>query len=139
MMSVINDYKCPVHGYFEGREAVCPAGCTDVSVVFLKPIGVKSDSTKHNDRTLNQLALDFKMGDIKSTREGEAQPPRYATPNNPFAPRWGSPGDIGGYNLNSINGEAVSGMQAVKQSGANLSGPKIGSYIADHENLKIQK
>jgi hypothetical protein len=139
MMSVINDYKCPVHGYFEGREAVCPAGCTDVSVVFLKPIGVKSDSTKHNDRTLNQLALDFKMGDIKSTREGEAQPPRHAKPNNPFAPRWGSPGDIGGYNLNSINGEAVSGMQAVKQSGANLSGPKIGSYIADHENLKIQK
>jgi hypothetical protein len=139
MMSVINDYKCPVHGYFEAREAVCPAGCTDVSVVFLKPIGVKSDSTKHNDRTLNQLALDFKMGDIKSTREGEAQPPRHAKPNNPFAPRWGSPGDIGGYNLNSINGEAVSGMQAVKQSGANLSGPKIGSYIADHENLKIQK
>jgi hypothetical protein len=139
MMSVINDYKCPVHGYFEAREAVCPAGCTDVSVVFLKPIGVKSDSTKHNDRTLNQLALDFKMGDIKSTREGEAQPPRHAKPNNPFAPRWGSPGDIGGYNLNSINGEAVSGMQAVKQSGANLSGPKVGSYIADHENLKIQK
>jgi hypothetical protein len=114
MMSVLNDYKCPVHGYFEAYEAVCPAGCTDVSVVFLKPIGVKSDSTKHNDRTLNQLALDFKMGDIKSS-------------------------DIGGYNLNSINGEAVSGMQAVKQSGANLAGPKVGSYIADHENLKIQK
>jgi hypothetical protein len=30
-------------------------------------------------------------------------------------------------------------MQAVKQSGANLSGPKVGSYIADHENLKISQ
>ena len=138
-MSVLNDYKCPAHGYFESREAVCPHGCTDVQVVFLQPVGMTSDRTKGSDKTLKQLALDFKMGDIKSTREGEAQPPRYATPNNPFAPRWGSPGDLSGYNLRSINGESVSGMQAVKQSGANLSGPKVGSYIADHENLKISQ
>jgi len=138
-MSVLHDYKCPVHGYFESREAVCPAGCDDVQLVFLQPVGLKSDSTKHNDKTLKQLALDFKMSDIKSTREGEAQPPRHATPNNPFAPRWGSPAEVGGYNLNSIAGEAVSGMRAVKDSGANLSGPKIGSYYADHENLTIQK
>jgi hypothetical protein len=139
-MGVLHDYKCPVHGYFENIEAVCPAGCTDVQVVFLKPIGVKSDKTKHNDRTLNQLALDFKMGDIKTAREGEAQPMRtQQSPNNPFAPRWGSPAELGGYNLRSINGESVSGINAVKQSGASLSGPKVGSYMADHENLKIQK
>lgn len=136
-MSVLHDYKCPVHGYFESKEAVCPAGCTDVQVVFLKPIAMKSDTTKHNDRTLSQLALDFKMGDIKSTKEGEAQPPRFAKQNNPFAPRWGSPGELGQYNLNSVAGESVSGINAVKQSGANLTGPKVGSYIADHENLKI--
>jgi hypothetical protein len=29
-------------------------------------------------------------------------------------------------------------MQAVKQAGTNLSGPKVGSYIADHENLQIK-
>ena len=139
-MSVLHDYKCPVHGYFEAKEAICPAGCEDVQLVFLKPIGVKSDGTKHNDRTLNQLALDFKMGDIKSTREGEAQPPRFANkPNNPFAPRWGSPAELGNYNLRSVNGESVSGINAVKESGANLSGPKIGSYIADHQNLQIEK
>lgn len=138
MSKVLHDYKCPVHGFFESREAVCPAGCTDVQMVFLKPIGLQSDKTKHNDKTLKQLALDYNMGDIKSTREGEAQPPRFAKPDNPFAPKWGSPADIRGYNLNSIAGEQVSGIQAVK-SGANLSGPKVGSYVADHENLKIQK
>ena len=102
-MAVLKDYKCPVHGFFESTEAVCPAGCSDVSVVFLKPIGVKSDKTKHNDSTLKSLAKDFKMGDIKSTREGEAQPPRYATPNNPFAPRWGSPAEVGNYNLELVS------------------------------------
>ena len=138
-MAVLKDYKCPVHGYFESYEPVCPAGCTDVHVVFLKAPGVKSEKTKHNDKTLNQLALDFKMGDIKSTREGEAQPPRHAQPSNPFAPRWGSPAELGGYNLNSIAGESVSGLNTVKQSGVPLSGPKVGSMIADHENLQIQK
>jgi hypothetical protein len=138
-MAVLKDYKCPVHGFFESTQAVCPAGCSDVSVVFLKPVGVKSEKTKHNDSTLKSLAKDFKMGDIKSTREGEAQPPRYATPNNPFAPRWGSPAEVGNYNLKSVAGESVSGMQAVKGSGQSLTGPKVGSYMADHEGLKIQK
>jgi hypothetical protein len=138
-MGVLKDYKCPVHGYFESREAVCPAGCTDVNVVFLKAVGVKSDGTKHNDRTLNQLALDFKMSDIKSTKEGEAQPARFAQPSNPFSPRWGSPAELGNYNLNRIRDESVSGMQAIKQTGTSLSGPKVGSYIADHQNLQIEK
>ena len=50
-MAVLHDYKCPVHGYFESFEAVCPSGCTDVQLVFLQPVGMKSDSTKHNDKT----------------------------------------------------------------------------------------
>ena len=137
-MAVLKDYKCPVHVFFASAQTVCSAGCSDVSVVFLKPISVKSDKTKHNDSTLKSLAKDFKMGDIKSTREGEAQPPRYATPNNPFAPRWGSPAEVGNYNLKPVNGEAVSGMQAVKGSGQSLTGPKVGSYMADHEGLKIK-
>ena len=137
MMSVLNDYKCPAHGYFEAREPVCPHGCTDVQVVFLQPVAMKSDTTKHNDSTLKKLASDFKMTDIKSTREGEAQPPRHALQNNPFAPRWGSPGDFGGFNLRPVAGENVSGIGALKESGAKLSGPKTGSYIADHQNLKI--
>lgn len=139
-MSVVNDYKCPAHGFFESREPVCPHGCTDVQVVFLQPVGMMSDRTKGSDKTVKQLAMDFNMSDVKSVREGEAQPPRFANkqPDNPFAPRWGSPGDLSGFNLSSVRGESVSGLNAVKQ-GANLSGPKIGSYIADHQNLQIKK
>ena len=77
------------------------------------------------------------MSDIKPAREGEAQPPRYKQPNNPFAPRWGSPAELGQYNLRPVADESVSGMAAVKGSGAPLAGPKVGSFIADHENLKI--
>ena len=137
-MAVLNDYKCPAHGFFESREPKCPHGCTDVQVVFLQPIGVTSDRTKGSDKTLKQLALDFNMSDIKSKKEGEAQPPRFAQQNNPFAPRWGSPGDLGGFNLRSVAGEQVSGIQAVKNE-SRLSGPRIGSYVADHQNLKLDK
>ena len=137
-MAVIHDYKCPAHGYFESREPVCPHGCTDVQVVFLQPVGVTSDRTKGSDKTLKQLALDFKMSDVKSVKEGEAQPPRFANKQNPFAPRWGNPSDLGGFNLRPVKDENVSGIGAVK-GGANLSGPRIGSYIADHQNLKIDK
>ena len=137
-MGVLNDYKCPAHGFFEGREPVCPHGCTDVQVVFLQPVATVSDRTKGSDKTLKQLALDFNMSDIKSKKEGEAQPPRFAKPENPFAPRWGNPSNLGGFNLQSVRGEAVSGIQAVKGE-SRLSGPRIGSYIADHQNLKIDK
>jgi hypothetical protein len=137
-MAVTNDYKCPAHGYFESREAVCPHGCTDVQVVFLQPVATVSDRTKGSDKTLKQLALDFNMSDIKSKKEGEAQPPRFAKPENPFAPRWGNPSNLGGFNLQSVRGESVSGIQAVKGE-SRLSGPRIGSYIADHQNLKIDK
>jgi hypothetical protein len=137
-MGVLNDYKCPAHGFFEGREPVCPHGCTDVQVVFLQPVATVSDRTKGSDKTLKQLALDFNMSDIKSKKEGEAQPPRFAKPENPFAPRWGNPTNLGGFNLQSVRGESVSGIQAVKGE-SRLSGPRIGSYIADHQNLKIDK
>jgi hypothetical protein len=139
MSKVLHDYKCNEHGFFEAYEAVCPVcGSTEVQMVFLQPVGTMSDRTKGSDKTINQLALDFKMSDIKSVREGEAQPPRFATQKNPFAPRWGNPGDLGGFNLRSVAGESVSGLNAVKDSNK-LSGPKIGSFIADHQNLQIKK
>ena len=141
MSKVLHDYKCNEHGFFEAYEAVCPVcGSTEVQMVFLQPVGMMSDRTKGSDKTINQLATDFKMSDIKSVREGEAQPPRFAnqTPQNPFAPRWGNPSDLGGFNLRSVAGESVSGINAVK-SAANLTGPRIASYIRDHENLQIKK
>ena len=143
-MSVVHDYKCPVHGFFESREAVCPAGCTDVQMVFLQPVGLKSDNTKQADTTMRELAKDYGMSDIKSVREGEAQPHALLNAKqkqmaaNPFAVQWGSPTNVSNYNLNPIKDETVGGLTAVRNSGVTLATPKPGIVTNDHENLKIQ-
>ena len=101
-MAVYHDYKCPAHGFFEGVEPVCPQGCTaDVQMVFLQPVGLKSDRTKHADSTLKELAKDYGMTDIKSAREGDHQDhallgnKQAAQPQNPFAVQWGNPKQLG--------------------------------------------
>lgn len=150
-MGILRDYHCPTHGYFESFEAQCPMKKCDeeVSIVHLQPVGMKSDKTKHNDKTLNQLAIDFNMTDIKSTREGESQT-GYLTRNNKEKPREERPGDAaiwgsagGRWNLDtlvkgngyrSVNGEPV-GVNP-KDLG-NLTAPRTASYIADHDNLQI--
>ena len=66
---------CTEHGVYESREAKCPIKfCQwDLSVIFLQPVGIKSENTQKNDKNLKQLALEFDMTDIKSTRAGEHQ------------------------------------------------------------------
>jgi hypothetical protein len=56
-------------------EAKCPMkNCSEeVYVVFLQAPGLLSDSTKKNDKNIKQLAMEFDMTDVKSTREGENQ------------------------------------------------------------------
>jgi hypothetical protein len=44
-----------------------------ISIIHLKPVGIKSAKTTKTDKTLDGLAKDFDMTDIKSTREGEHQ------------------------------------------------------------------
>ena len=150
-MGILRDYHCPTHGYFESFEAQCPMKKCDeeVSIVHLQPVGMKSDKTKHNDKTLNQLAIDFNMTDIKSTREGESQT-GYLTRNNKEKPKEERPGDaaiwgnaggrwnvdslVKGNGYRSINGEPV-GVNP-KDLG-NLTAPRTASYIADHDNLQI--
>jgi hypothetical protein len=155
IMGILRDYHCQTHGYFESFDAKCPMKNCDeeVSIVHLQPVGLKSDKTKHNDKTLSQLAMDFDMSDIKSVREGESQS-GYLTRNNktpPEAPREQRPGDavmwgntsgtrwnldslVKGNGYRSINGEPV-GVNP-KDLG-NLTAPKTASYIADHDNLQI--
>jgi hypothetical protein len=74
-MAVLNDYKCPKHGYFEARKAQCPMkDChEEVMVVFLQAPNLVGARTKAADKQLKQLAIEFDMSDIKSTREGENQ------------------------------------------------------------------
>lgn len=152
-MGILRDYHCPTHGYFESFEAQCPMKRCDeeVAIVHLQPVGLKSDKTKHNDKTINQLAIDFNMTDIKSVREGESQT-GYLTRNNAPAPKEERPGDaaiwgnagsrwnldslVKGNGYRSINGEPV-GVNP-KDLG-NLTAPRTASYIADHENLQISK
>lgn len=152
-MGILRDYHCPTHGYFESFEAQCPMKQCDeeVAIVHLQPVGMKSDKTKHNDKTINQLAIDFNMTDIKSAREGESQT-GYLTRNNAPAPKEERPGDaaiwgnagsrwnvdslVKGNGYRSINGEPV-GVNP-KDLG-NLTAPRTASYIADHENLQISK
>lgn len=153
MAKILRDYKCEQHGFFEGYYPVCPAGqCVDgVSKVYLKPVGIKSDRTKGTDSTLSKLASDFKMTDIKSTREGENQA-GYHTRNNAPVPKEARAGDgaIWGGGFKGVTMPALLSGQFSKpirdeQVGVNpkdvgnLTGPKTASYIPDHESLAIKK
>lgn len=151
-MAVKRDYKCEQHGFFEAWEAQCPHGCLDgIMIVHLQAPNYLSDRTKGSDRTLNRLAGEFNMTNIKSTREGESQD-GYFTRNNAPVPKdvppqpqsgviWGGGGGfsmqnvLAGGAVKSVRGESV-GFNP-KDAG-NLSGPKPASYIADHEGLKIK-
>lgn len=164
-MAVLKDYYCDAHGIFEAWEAKCPMkNCKgELSVVFLKPVGLKSDKTKKTDRTVNQLAIDYDMTDIKSTKEGEYQT-GYMKRNNKLSDKefaqatdamnaqnkearpgdaaiWGAGGNISmksvmGGQFKSVNGESV-GINP--KAAGNLSGPRPASYMADPDNLQVSK
>jgi hypothetical protein len=150
---VLKDYKCPTHGYFESDVASCFSdGCeANVMRVHLTAPSIKSERSKRADKTAKQLAIDFKMTNIKTTREGENQSgyfTRNNTPPEPQEPRprdsaiWG--GNVNGLNMKSLlSGRAVQSVRGepvgLKPSEAgNLTGPKTASYLPDHENLKIK-
>ena len=163
MAKVLHDYKCSEHGYFEGYKAECPMKqCHgEVLMVFLQPPGLVGEKTKKNDKTLKQLAVDFKMSDIKSTRQGEHQsgyltkygPTEKKVEKMPDVPREARPGDAavwgGGFqNLNMASILSGRAVQSVKGEAVGLSpseagirqGPVIDpkATMRDHENLKIK-
>lgn len=165
-MAVLKDYKCDKHGYFESLTAQCPMkNCTeDVYVVFLQAPGLISDSTKNNDKTVKQLAMDFDMTDVKSTRAGENQSGFFTRKNKtskaklekeareaeqrPREPRLGDAVIWGGDNRfsmqNVMSGRAIrpvadESVSFNPKAAGNLTGPRAASYIADHENLSIKR
>jgi hypothetical protein len=85
-MAVVNDYKCPKHGYFESRKAECPMkDChEEVFIVFLQAPNMVSAKTRFTDKSTKQLAIEFGMSNIKTAREGENQA-GYLTRNNKFS------------------------------------------------------
>jgi len=136
----------------------------EVYVVFLQAPGLMSDSTKKNDHTVKQLAMDFDMTNIKSTREGENQAGFFTRKNKtskaqlekeakiaaerPREPQprdsaiWGGDnrfnmkGLLSGNTIRPVRDEAVSFNP--KDAG-NLTGPRAASYTPDHENLTLKK
>jgi hypothetical protein len=160
MGRIVRDYKCEQHGYFEAYAPICPEGCEKgVMVVFLQAPGVVSAKTRKNDKTVRKLADDFKMTDVKSTREGENQA-GYYTRNNDPAPkeiveaqqvREARPGDaaIWGGGINNLTMPSLLKGNAIRpvrdeqvgfnpKQNSNLTGPRAASYVADHENLSIK-
>jgi hypothetical protein len=153
-MMMLKDYKCPTHGYFESDTALCYVDNCEANVmrVHLRAPGLKSERTKGIDTKAKQLAIDYKMTDIKTAREGENQAGYYTRNNQAVEqPREPRPGDavrwggVGNMNMSSImrggmfkpvRDEPV-GINP-KEAG-NLTGPRAASYIADHENLAINK
>lgn len=96
-------------------------------------VGIISDRTKRIDKLAKQLAKDFKRSDIKSARRGEAQPP----PTAGSGVIWADPKTLGSLKIApSIAGQPV-GINP--HSVGNLTGPRVGSFIADHQNLRIKK
>jgi hypothetical protein len=164
-MAVLKDYYCETHGIFEAWEAKCPMkNCKgELSVVFLKPVGIKSDKTKKTDKTVNQLAIDYDMTDMKSAKEGEYQT-GYMKRNNKLSDKefeqatqamnaqnkearpgesaiWGGGGNISMKSVmdgqfKSINGESV-GINP--KAAGNLAGPRAASYMSDPDNLQVSK
>jgi len=165
-MAILRDYCCENHGMFEAWEPQCPMKfCKGtISIVHLKPVSMKSDKTKATDTRVKNLALDFDMSDIKSTKEGEHQS-GYLKRKNKLSdkqfdeatkaqeamqakqPRpgdsvlWGNGGNISmksvlGGQFKSINGESV-GINP--KSAGDLRGPAPASYMADPDNLQVSK
>lgn len=154
-MAVLKTYICSKHGEFDAwnESAVrCPAAkcrCKPREMVSAPAIRT-STRTADMDKTLDNLATDFKMTNIKSTREGENQS-GYFTRNNTAKPAEPRPGDSvmwgnqGGFSMqNVMSGNAFKSVRGesvgVKPTDVGVKrGPTTASYVADHENLKIDK
>jgi hypothetical protein len=139
----------------------------ELSVVHLKPVGTRSAKTSSTDKNLKQLAIDYDMTDIKSTKEGEHQSgymkrknkltdKQFAeatdaiqAQNSNNAPQtrpgssviWGGGGNI---SMKSVMGgqfKSVNGESVGinPKSTGDLPGPRPGVVTHDHENLQVKR
>jgi hypothetical protein len=75
-MSVIKEWKCPIHGTFEGSHPICPGyGCISEGVerVFLTPVGISQGKYSRFEAGLRETANRMNIRDWKSAqREGDS-------------------------------------------------------------------
>ena len=167
-MAVLNDYLCQEHGVFESWDGICKKCGEKGTKVFLGAPAYHGSRTKNIDKTLQGLAKEFQMTDIKSTREGEFQA-GYLSRNNKsltkqetamvqahaekqHAQRPGDGAIWGGNGFQGMNMSSVLSGQAVKsirgeavgvspQQAGITRGPTTDprATMRDHENLSIKK
>jgi hypothetical protein len=138
----------------------------EISVVHLKPVGTRSAKTSATDKNLKQLAIEYDMTDIKTTKEGEHQT-GYMKRKNKLTDKqfaeatdamqaqnqqqqkqtrpgdsviWGGGGNI---NMKSVMGgqfKSVNGESVGinPKAAGDLQGPKTASYMADPDNLQVK-
>lgn len=168
-MAILRDYYCTNHGIFEAWEPDCPMKhCKgEISVVHLKPVGTRSAKTSATDNNLKQLAIEYDMTDIKSTKAGEHQS-GYMKRKNKLTDKqfaqasdamqaqnqqqqkqtrpgdsviWGGGGNI---NMKSVMGgqfKSVAGESVGinPKAAGDLQGPRAASYMADPDNLQVKR
>lgn len=110
-MPVLKEFICKAHGNFENFDANCPHGCrgTMVDRQFLTAPGFPQRAPGI-DRTLDTLASDFNMTDMKHNSLGSVS----GGQSNPFAPRWASGGLSGLQSAGHQLGD--SGLKAVQST-----------------------
>ena len=168
-MAILRDYHCTNHGIFEAWEPDCPMKLCkgEISVVHLKPVGTRSPKTSATDKNLKQLAIEYDMTDIKSTKAGEHQT-GYMKRKNKLSDKqfaeatdaiqsqnqqqqkqarpgdsviWGSGGNI---SMKSVMGgqfKSVNGESVGinPKAAGDLQGPRTASYMADPDNLQVKR
>jgi len=168
-MAILRDYYCTNHGIFEAWEPECPMKLCkgEISVVHLKPVGTRSPKTSATDKNLKQLAIEYDMTDIKSTKAGEHQT-GYMKRKNKLTDKqfaeatdaiqsqnqqqqkqtrpgdsviWGGGGNI---NMKSVMGgqfKSVNGESVGinPKAAGDLQGPRTASYMADPDNLQVKR
>lgn len=73
-MAVLKEFKCALHGDFEGTHPICPAmGCISENVerVFRTPVSISQGKYKRFDAGLRQTAERMGIGDFRTGHEGD--------------------------------------------------------------------
>lgn len=72
---MIKEWACLEHGAFEGSHAICPAyGCDSRAVTqeFRTPVGIRHATTSRTDAGIRKSVDMYRLGNVRSAREGEA-------------------------------------------------------------------
>ncbi len=110
-MAVLKEYICKAHGSFESFDTKCPYGCSGTMVEREFRTAPNTATTLSGiDKTLNTLASDFNMTDIKSNSTNSVS----GNMHDSLAPRWGK----GGLSTLQAEGHQLghSGLSAVQST-----------------------